>query len=439
VQVSFETRRKPIRFALLVLTASVLGGALCTGASALPGALDRSFSGDGKLTTKFTRGFDQGSAVAIQADGRIVVAGDADFDRFALARYNRNGTLDPDFAGDGKVTTAFPGGSAAAFAVAIQSDGKIVAAGWSFPQPSVGGGVFSLARYNPDGSLDSTFGTGGRVQTDIGDGNERAHGVSTQTDGKIVAAGWADDSHGDNRRVAVVRYNADGTLDSTFGDAGLVLTAFAPAYDSAGASALAIQADGALVVAGEVESGGDPETGRFALARYNSDGSLDSTFSGNGKVTTNFRCHGFACSSDSANDLAIQADGRIVAAGGASGRFALARYNTNGSLDSTFSGNGKLTTRFPGGSGAAGVAIQTDGRIVAAGVGAIANRRSGFALARYKTNGALDRTFSSDGMKRTDFTRWHDGASAVALQANGKIVAVGTATRRFALARYRAG
>jgi uncharacterized delta-60 repeat protein len=174
--------------------------------------------------------------------------------------------------------------------------------------------------------------------------------------------------------------------------------------------------------------------GDFALARYNPNGSLDPTFSGDGKQMTDFGRF------DGANGMAIQPDGRIVAAGFAlNGDFGLARYKPNGALDLTFSGDGKQTTDFGGGSdGASGVALQGDGKIVAVGRGGPGDD---FALARYNPNGALDPTFSGDGMQTTDFGASGDGALGVALQGDGKIVAVGGGGPGgdFALARYLGG
>jgi uncharacterized delta-60 repeat protein len=429
-----------MRILFRVLALIVASGLMCASASAAPGDLDGSFSVDGKVTTNFTSGSDVASAVAIQADGKIVAGGGANFDRFAIARYNPDGTPDTNFSGNGKRTTTFAGGdTAAATAVAIQADGKIVAAGWSFTAPGVGAGVFTLVRYNADGSLDSSFSGDGRVRTDFLDGDERVEGVVIQADGKIVAAGWAKNSTGSSPRFALARYDADGTLDTSFGVGGRVLTGFGPDFDKARAASVAIQADGKLVVAGKVSVGGAPKSGRFALARYNVDGTLDGTFSRDGKATTNFRV---TCSSDCSGDgalgVATQADGKIVAAGFAnSDRFALARYRSGGRLDGTFSGDGKLTTRFRGGALASGVAIQATGNIVAVGE---ANRRDRrFALARYTPGGSLDETFSADGKATTNFTTGDDAAADVAVQANGMIVAAGRASERsgrFAIARY---
>ncbi len=334
------------------------------------GSLDITFDTDGKVTTDFAGGEDSAAAVAIQADGKIVVAGFATETgnrNFALARYNTNGSLDNTFDTDGKVTTDFSGDDSAA-GVAIQADGKIVAVG-------VTGVVtdFALARYNTNGSLDNTFDTDGKVTTDFDGDADGAAAVKIQADGKIVAAGQATDVLG-NRNFGLARYNTNGSLDNTFDTDGKVTTDFAGSLDQA--FALAIQADGKIVAAGLALPGPD-----FALARYNTNGSLDTGFDTDGKVTTDF-----AGESDVAFGVAIQANGKIVAAGLASvagdSNFGLARYNTNGSLDNTFSVDGKVTTDFGSGINQAfGVAIQPDGKIVAAGETSTGDLD--FAVARY--------------------------------------------------------
>lgn len=389
-----------------------------------PGDLDTSFSGDGKVTTNFTGGDDFAWDVALQSDGKIVAAGRAagSGGRFALARYNANGSLDTTFSGDGRVTTNFTSGDDVATSVAIQPDGKIVAAG----VVAGSGGRFALARYNTDGSLDPAFSGDGKVATNFGPGLDFPWGVEIQPDGKIVAAGGAT---GQGGRIALARYNPDGSLDTTFSGDGKLTTNFTKLHDVA--FGLAIQGDGKMVAAGSAYDGA-----LFALVRYNADGSLDPTFSGDGKVTTNI-----TLSDDIATGVAIQADGKIAAAGLAynGGRFALARYNANGSLDPSFSGDGKLTTNFTRGSDLAwDLAIQSNGKLVAAG---FANNGAQFALARYNTNGSLDATFSGDGKLTTNFTSGADVALGVAIQADGRIVAAGRAGGsggRLALARYLA-
>jgi uncharacterized delta-60 repeat protein len=230
---------------------------------------------------------------------------------------------------------------------------------------------------------------------------------------------------------ALVRYNTDGTLDSTFDEDGRIVTDMTGGEDTI--TGVALQSDGKIVVAGRLNV--FPNT-MFGLARYEADGTLDSTFGEDGKVTTDF-----TDAHDGASDVLIQSDGRVVAAGFADGRFALARYNTDGTLDGSFSGDGKVRTNFtPLSDGALGVAIQATGKIVAAGVARGEGGR--FALARYNTDGTLDVSFSADGKVMTNFTAGNDYAQAVAIQANGRILAGGRDAGkggRFAFARYRGG
>lgn len=416
------------RLAVAVFLASALSATLCAVALAAPGDLDSTFSADGKVTTNFTRGADFADDVALQADGKIVAAGRASgrggFGTFALVRYNPDGTLDTTFSGDGKRTTNFTRGEDSAFGVAIQADGKIVSVG----EAGGAGGRFALARYNTDGTLDTSFGGDGKVTTNFTRREDLAIGVAIRADGRIVAAGTANFF-----RFALARYNTNGTLDTTFGGDGKVTTNFRNGVDVA--AGVGLQADGKIVAGGSASGFG--RFSRFAMARYNTNGSLDASFSGDGKVTTDF-----ARGDDIADAVAIQPDGRIVAAGTANFlRFALARYNANGTLDTTFGGDGKLTTNFTrGGDVARDVALQADGKIVAAGdAGFFGGFRARFALARYNPTGARDTTFSGDGKVTTSFSKGFDSAAGVAIQADGNIVAAGRAGGsggRFALTRF---
>ena len=429
-RVGFVTKRtKPPSPLAAALLGSLLLVALPSAAYAQGGSLDATFGGDGKVTTNFTSRFDTAYGVVVQpGDGKIVAAGGVagSGGRFGLARYNPDGSLDATFGGDGKVTTNFTAVEDAAFDVVLQADGKIVAAGLARDD-------FALARYNADGSLDTSFGGDGRVTTNFAGFLDAAFGVAIQpADGKIVAAGMAL-SVG---RLALARYNTDGTLDTSFGGDGRVMTNFTRGDDRA--DHLAIQADGKIVAAGTAAffSG----NARFALARYNGDGTLDTTFSENGKVTTQFTLH-----FDGAFAVAIQpGDQKIVAVGQAGSRLGVARYATDGTLDSTFSGNGRVATNFTAGIDYADdVVIQSDGKIVAAGSANFSGSNSKFALARYNGDGTLDATFGGDGLVKTNFTPGGDNAFGVAIQPlDGKIVAAGRAAGgggRFALARYLGG
>jgi uncharacterized delta-60 repeat protein len=414
--------RQPLRVMVVAVIASL---AFSAAAIAAAGDLDPTFSGDGKQTTDFGRtpatGGDTGLGVAIQANGKIVAVGrGAEESDFALARYNPSGTLDTSFSGDGKQSTTFTGFGVATD-VAIQADGKIVVVGYT------GGGKFAIARYNTNGSLDPTFSGDGKVATFSG----VAEGVAIQADGKIVAVGGGGGGSGGGD-FFLARYNTNGSLDPTFSGDGKQQTDFGGAD---AANGVALHGNGKIVAAGFALAGD------FGVARYNPNGSLDQTFSGDGKQTTNF---GGCC--DGARAVALQGDGKIVAAGCAcpddvdARNFALARYNTNGALDMTFSGDGKQTTDFLFGADdeANDVAIQASGRIVAVGTAFGGPTGYDFALARYNANGTLDTSFSTDGRKRTNFGN-PDIASGVALQGDGRIVAVGSDPGDFALARYLGG
>jgi uncharacterized delta-60 repeat protein len=314
--------------------------------------------------------------VAIQTDGKIVAGGAASTSGvdFALARYNTDGSLDPTFDGDGRVTTDYGFGSSQVYGLAIQAGGKIVAAGYGSSTAQ----DFFLARYNSNGSLDASFDGDGKVTfLGFGTNHNRAHAVAIQTDGKIVAAGCTNCSTSSGN-FALARLNTNGSLDFTFGGDGRVITDFFGDDDQA--HAIAIQMDG-KIVAGGIATDSSSGASLFGLARYNSDGALDAGFDGDGKVTTRFAGFG-----DEAYGVAIQRDGKIVGAGlacsgcFAGGDFGVARYNIDGSLDTMFSGDGLMMTDFGfEGDRAFAVAIQGDGKIVAAGVAG-----GDFALARYK-------------------------------------------------------
>jgi uncharacterized delta-60 repeat protein len=404
---------KPSRVVVVAVVASL---AFSAAAIAAAGDLDPTFSGDGKQTTDFGD-IDAATGVALQSNGKIVVVGvTGNSGDFALARYNPSGSLDTTFSGDGKQTTDFGGTNGdKALAVALQSDGKIVVVGRAGLGSS---SSWALARYNPNGSLDPTFSGDGKQTTAHGQGS-RANAVALQADGKIVAVGTGVSEW------IIARYNPNGSLDPTFSGDGIQTTPFGAQNIANG---VAVQSDGKLVAVGSESVHLD-----FALARYNANGSLDTSFSGDGKQTTDFGGY------NEAKAVTLQGN-KIVAVGAGlvgfnTGDFAVARYNPNGSLDPTFSGDGKQTTNFGGDDVANDVAVQADGRIVLAGVATGGATGNDFALARYNTNGSLDTSFAGGGRKRTNFGGT-DSANGVALQGDGRIVAAGSGNADFALARY---
>ena len=393
------------------------------------GTLDPSFGTGGKVTT------DLAGALAVQADGKLVMAGGAPTANFgtafALERFNSNGTLDASFGTGGKVTSDFGGRFGGATSVALQTDGKIVAAGGLVI------GLFNdfvVARYNSNGTLDTTFGTGGKVITDFGVSTQ-AMSVAVQPDGKIVVGGYANLDGGYN--FEVVRYNSNGTLDASFGTGGKVTTTFGveqQGFSYALAYSLAVQQDGKIVLAGEATLNGDRD---FALARYNSNGTIDPSFGTGGKVTTTFG------KNDVAFAVAVQPNGNIVTAGFGLFKFALARYNSNGTLDPGFGTGGLVTTSIGGlNDGAERLALQGDGKIVVGGRSFI-NGNFHSALVRYNTSGTLDAGFGAGGKVTTIFGGDSDDVGTIAIQPDGKIVVPGVATIGWdnsrALARFNSG
>src|SRR6266571_3983905 len=296
------------------------------------------------------------------------------------------GALDPSFGSGGIVVTDFNGSiDDAAFAVAVQPDGKVLAAGYVFLSAATNYD-FALARYLPDGSLDPSFGTNGKVATDFHGSTDVARAVALQPDGKIVVAGYALRLDGPAFDFALARYNADGSLDASFGVDGRVVTDFSAGggifANNDGASSAALQSDGKIVVAGA--STHELTFQDFAMARYNPDGSLDASFGNGGKAELSFFNN---ADIDFISGVALQPDGKIVVAGittTATRDFALARYDADGRLDLTFGVNGKVVTDVGNAhNNAFAVALQPDGRIVIAGQVQPNSSSSDFALARY--------------------------------------------------------
>ena len=386
-----------------VFSGSVIGTSTHPTAIIPPSFFGNGVHNDGRVITDFG-GFEVGNSVAVQSDGKIVVAGGTGND-FALVRYNTNGTLDTSFSGDGKLTTDINTGSSDnGLSVGIQSDGKIVLAGKS-------NGDFAVVRYNTDGSLDTSFSGDGKLTTDFG-GTDAARSMTIQSDGKIVVAGA---SNGD---IAVVRYNSNGTLDTSFSGDGKLTTDFGGTDTG---NSVTVQSDGKIVVAGD--SNGD-----FAVVRYNTNGTLDTSFSGDGKLTTDFG------GTDTGNSVRVQSDGKIVVAGASNGDIAVVRYNSNGTLDTSFSGDGKLTTDFGGFDTGYSVAVQSDGKIVVAGT----NNLGDFVVVRYNSDGNLDTSFSGDGKLNTHIgvNGSNDVAKSVTVQSDGKIIVSGGSSGDVALVRY---
>jgi uncharacterized delta-60 repeat protein len=412
-----------------------------TGRSA--GDLDTTFGCDGTVIEEWSPegtfpGLSPAYAVAIQVDEKIVAVGGTGMftgggndNNFALARYNPDGSADPTFGQGGRVATKVAS-LQEAHSVAIQDNGRIVVAGSS---TYGGAGTVSLARYKPDGRLDAAFSKKGWVKLPW---TGRAYAVAVQNDGGIIVAGGSRGVAPAGGEVMLARYTPNGSLDPTFGSRGLVTTRVGHgvniAYD------IAVQPDERILVAGQA-------AGALLLARYTSNGSLDPTFGESGLVTARF-----GPGPDIAYGLAVQPDGRIVVAGQAADAILLARYESNGSPDASFGRGGRTITDVTAGDDVGrGVLVQTDGKIVVAG-GVKVRLPSGWprdlhggrsAVLRYLDDGSLDPSFGRGGLATPAFGEKVGIAYSVAIQANGRIVVAGSVGREaggvFALARYVAG
>lgn len=400
--------------------------------------LDTAFGTGGRATTPMGGGSAEINDLLLQPDGKIVAIGSyGSWAQFGVVRYNSDGNLDASFGTGGIVTTNTTPLAERALAGALQPDGKIVVAGWG---NSFDGQInFTVVRYNTDGSLDASFGTGGIVTTDFGFGNhDLATDVVVQPDGKIVVVGYSyyinQEQYYD---FSLARYNPNGSLDGTFGTGGKQNTNFGY-HDQA--HAVLLLPDGKLIVGGYSRNVGTLDD--YTLARYNTNGSLDTSFGVSGRAIVDNSC----C--DNLYDLELQPDGKILAVGGG---FTVFRFNPDGSLDGNFGTGGLVQVTFPGvgGDRSNDLALQPDGKIVV--VGSISTLSgSDFGLVRLNPNGSYDTTFDVDGRLVTNFftsptVRSSEYANAVVIQPDGKILAGGSINNnsassgepnKFALARY---
>lgn len=407
--------------------------------------LDPTFGSGGKASFGFRNNDDEARALAVQPDGKIVAVGStslltqSNYD-FAILRLNPNGTIDTSFNGTGQQTIAFDlGGSKndRAFAVAIQTDGKIVVAGSA--QTGVSNFVFAVARLNADGTIDTSFnGTGTKTYSfNVGVHNDQAAGLALQSDGKIVVAGYAQITATDYD-FAVSRLNANGSLDATFNGTGLKTIAFnlgGGNDDEAGG--VAVQTDNKIIVSGFAQTAANSFD--FAIVRLNTDGSLDASFNSTGKQIVGFGLGGN--NKDAARTVALQKDGKIVVAGYAERLapnydFAAIRLNADGSLDTSFNSTGKQTVAFDQGGNnddeATALTIQSDGKILLLGFAQTTLTDFDFAVARLNADGSPDTSFNGNGRITIPFNLGggnQDEAFGAVVQPDGKIVVAGFAQR----------
>lgn len=405
------------------------------------GTPDTSFDTDGKVITTFGPGTNgQAMQLSIAPDGKIKVAGlvGTTVTNFALVQYNANGSLDTTFDGDGKVFSPMPQ-SESIFtlinSIAAQPDGKYLVL--LNPNPTSPPSDFIIRRYNGDASIDTTFGNDGRVATPFDTGFNEAQTAAVAPNGKIVVVGKSEPANLSYINFAVARYNNDGSPDTTLDGDGKLTTAFEKADDQA--AHLLVQPDDKIITIGTsaYRQQNNAYFRSVVLSRYNSDGSPDITFGNSGKVAP-----AFGESVNLVIAAALQPDGKIVLCNAyvffpnPSYSYELIRYNANGSLDTTFGSGGKVAVNYYPNS----IAFQPDGKMIVVGgtIGAV----SEFIIWRYNNNGAVDTSFNTDGQLLVSFGQPAFGNPSVLLQPDGKIIFSGSttnpesATGSFATARF---
>ena len=398
------------------------------------GTLDTTFNDNGTVQLALSERGDGIYAIAAQLDGKIVVGGYAhngtDND-FALARFQADGSLDASFGMGGIQTTNLGEGRDLLTGLLLQADGKVVASGWT---QQAQGSDFAVVRYLANGQLDTSFGKEGGIITDIL-AEDRATALALQIDGKILVGGYT--ANGSNYDFAVVRYLPNGSLDTDFGEAGIVTTDIDNKDDKA--NALLLQSDGKILLGGSTEK----ETGSdFILVRYKADGTLDASFGREGVVTIAIHA-----GTDVIYDMALQQDQKIVVVGtsfiGTTPAYALARVHPSGQLDPSFNFDGIVVEKIglAGGAGRS-LVIQSDGKMVVAG-SAFNSDKKDFALARFEPDGFLDDRFGNNGQAIISLSPYNNEIFALQQQPDNKLIVAGRVSNGdnndFAMARYLSG
>ena len=364
-------------------------------------------NGDGSATTAIPGSlFDIGFKSTVQNDGKLIVVGSSFFadNNISVARFNVDGTLDLTFGGGDGIAILDVGGSELAVDVAVQSDGKIVVLGTT---DVVADSDLVVARFNADGTLDTGFDGDGYAITDVS-GVDNAGAVAIQTDDKIVIAG-ANAAGGNN--FTVVRYDTDGSLDTSFDTDGIVDIDFGgSSFDQA--SAITIQTDGMIVVGGVSDN-------QYALARLTVAGALDTSFDTDGLVITDF-----GAGNERISDLIVQSDGKIVAGGTANLDFALARYNTDGSLDTLFDTDGMQTSDMGATEQGYDLALTSSEKIVISGYTDLIGSND-VMVQRYNSDGSIDATFNTVGTVISVVGVSHEYGYSVDVLADDSVVVGG--------------
>ena len=406
-------------------------------ALAAPGNLDADFGNDGLVRLQIGDVGADASTVLQQTDGKLVLVGTGSApggstNDFLAVRLNANGVPDSTFSADGIASADLAGGDDWAFAAIQQPDGKLVLAGYAFAANQ--GRDIALARFNANGTLDTTFGDSGWATLDLGGDAEAAKGLIRQSGGNLVIAGYSNASG--TYRTVFARFNSEGTPDSTFGTGGTTSIDYGDGSEN-WANALVEQPDGKLVAGGAVYGPGL----RFdmGIVRVTANGVPDASFDGDGLLFVDFDGMG-----EEAQSIAIQSDGAIVAAGYtvpvSDGYFKLAllRVSGEGSLDGTFGTGGKSVIDLGTQADLNSIVVQADGKLAATGSLLTPYFYPDTILARFEANGALDTNFGNGGVAIADFGEQGNGPWSIGLdliqQTDGKLLATASVPANFVAA-----
>jgi uncharacterized delta-60 repeat protein len=385
--------------------------------------IDTTFGTSGYRITDFAGNDEWVYSLALQSDGKIIAAGITNSGDIIVARYSSTGTLDNTFGTSGYQIILATTVSVDDADVVIQPDGKIVVGARYRNGTNLD---FCLVRLNTNGTLDNTFGTGGIQTTDVGGNLDKARSIAIQPDGKIILAGEV--GTGTTANFAIARYTTNGSLDNTFGTNGIQINNIVAGRN--GIESVVLQADGKIIAAGYANNGADDD---YVVVRYNSDGTFDNTFGTAGIATVDYNNKSNSC-----HAVALQTDGKIVVTGTHSAAstydFMTIRLNTDGTLDNTFGTGGILVTNLGGDEKAWDLVIQSSGKIIIVG-----EEDDFVSLTRYDANGALDNSFGTGGNQTTNVPGNYDKGRAVVIQPNGKILVSGNTyntNNDFLLVRY---
>jgi uncharacterized delta-60 repeat protein len=413
------------------------------------GTLDSSFGIGGRMLASFGQS-SECTAMIMLKSGKILtsgITGPFDRERIGLMRFNIDGTLDSSFANNGQlIDYTFPNDMILCRGIAETSDGKIVALAEERGGVNVHGMNVMLARYFEDGSTDSSFGKYGFIRTDVGY-DENCSAVKIDGDGKIIIAGIEIEFKGtSSQNILLMRYNQNGSVDSSFGNNGIVIPDINGAHTFEDANTILLQPDGKIITGGRIFDK-QYDSSKFLLMRFLQNGKIDSTFGINGTMVSHFK------EADVIFSIALRADGKIIAAGStfekrnqpylAYSNTAIAQYLPNGQPDVTFGKKGKAVLSIPDyNTEGKSILIQNDGKFVIAGItGKPIFGGSQFIVTRFLKNGTVDSSFGIDGSTQTRFGSGGGVCKNAILQSDGKILVSGTyypgsTPSSFALARY---